>query len=130
MDYQKFRPVTKPSCKQKESHRDNFAEHNYNYVNKSTKLSNMNTQNYLCSQTQNIQQPTSNSVNFHDELRSSQEQKENYPLFQQNENNTNNIIPEIKLSIIQQIIFHQMMKNTIIKIITKISKPKTSFLQY
>ena len=30
MDYQTFRPVTKPSYKQ---HRNNFAEHNYNYVN-------------------------------------------------------------------------------------------------
>ena len=31
MDYQTFRPVTKPSYKQQTSHRNNFAEHNYNY---------------------------------------------------------------------------------------------------
>ena len=33
MDYQTFRPVLKPSYKQQKSHRKNFAEHNYNYVN-------------------------------------------------------------------------------------------------
>ena len=39
MDYQTFRPVTKPSYKQ---HRNNFAEHNYNYFNgpKTTKAKN------------------------------------------------------------------------------------------
>ena len=37
----------------------------------------------------NIPQTTSNSVNFHDQPRSSQEQSEKYPFFQQNKNNTN-----------------------------------------
>ena len=49
----------------------------------------MNTQNYLYSQSQNIPQTTSNSVNFHDQPRSSQDQSENYPIFQQNKNKTN-----------------------------------------
>ena len=49
----------------------------------------MNTQNYLFSQSQNISQTTSNSVIFHDQPRSLQEQSENYPFFQQNKNNTN-----------------------------------------
>ena len=49
----------------KTSHKNNFAEHNYKYVNgpKTTKPS-KNTQNYLYSQSQNIPQMTSNSVNF------------------------------------------------------------------
>ena len=49
MDYPLFRPVTKPSYKQQISHRNNFAEHNFNYVNRSktTKPSNMNSQKLL-----------------------------------------------------------------------------------
>ena len=76
MDYQTFRLVTKPSYKQKTSHRKSFTEHNYNYVNRSktTKPSNMNTHNYSFSQSQNIPQLTSNSVNFNDQPRSSQDQ--------------------------------------------------------
>ena len=76
MDYPTFRPVTKPSYKQQTSHRNNFAKHNYNYVNgpKTTKSSKTNTQN---------------SINFQDQPRSSQEQNGNYPFFQQNKKNTN-----------------------------------------
>ena len=90
-DYQTFRPVTKPSNKQKTSHRKSFTEHNYNYVNRSktTKPSYMNTQNYPYSQNQNIPQPTSNSVSLNDQPQSPQDQSENYPFFQQNGNNTN-----------------------------------------
>ena len=45
MDYPTFRPATKPSYKEIKSQRNNFAEHNYNYVNRSktTKPSNKNT---------------------------------------------------------------------------------------
>ena len=49
----------------------------------------MNTQNCSYSQSKNIPEPTSNSVNFNDQPRSSYDQRENYPLFQQNKNNTN-----------------------------------------
>ena len=86
MDYQTSRPVTKPSYNQKTSHRNNFAEHNHNYVNrpKTRKPSNMNTQNYPYSRRHNKLQPTSHSVNFNDQPRSSQEPTENYPFSQQN----------------------------------------------
>ena len=82
-------PVTKPSYKQQTSHRNNFAEHNYNYVNgpKTTKPK-TNTKN-LFAQNQNIPQPTLNSVSFHDQPQSSQEHSENYPIFKQNKNKTN-----------------------------------------
>ena len=49
----------------------------------------MNTQNYSYSQSQNIPQSTSNSVNFNDQPRYSQDQSKNYPFFQQNKKNTN-----------------------------------------
>ena len=91
LGYPTFRPVTITSYKQQTSHRNNFAEHNYNYGNRSetTKPSNKNTQNYSYSQSQNIPQPISISVNFNDQPRSSQEQSESYTFFQQNKNKTN-----------------------------------------
>ena len=72
IDYQRFLPVTKRSNKQQTSHRNNFAEHNYNYVNgpKKTK-SETNTQ--IFAQSHKILQPTSNTVIFHDQPRSSQD---------------------------------------------------------
>ena len=76
MDYPTFRPVNKPSYKQQTPHRNNFAEQNYNYINgpKTTKSSKTSTQNYFFSKSQNLPQTTSNSVNFYDQPRSSQEQ--------------------------------------------------------
>ena len=83
MDYQTFHPLTKPSLKQRASHRNIFAEHNYNYVSRSktSKPSNMKTQNNLYSQCQNTSQSFSNSVFFNDQPRSTQDQCENYPCF-------------------------------------------------
>ena len=61
MDYPTFQPVTKPSYKQRTSHRNNFAEHNYNYVNgpKPTKPK-TNTQNSFFPRSQIIPQRTIN----------------------------------------------------------------------
>ena len=91
MNYQTFRLMTKPTQKQRTFNRNNFAELNYNYVNRpqTTKPSRANSQNHLFSQRQNFQQPTptSNSVNFNGYLRVSQDQRENYPFFRQNKNN-------------------------------------------
>ena len=90
MDYQPFRPMTKLKQKQRTITWINFAEHNYNYVNrpKTTKSSRPNTQNHLFPEKQNFQQPTTYSVNFHDDYpRISQNQSENYPFFQQSKNN-------------------------------------------
>ena len=92
MDYQTFRPMTKPIQKQKTSKRNNFAEHNYNYVNRpqSSKSFRSNTQNILFSQRQNFQEATRTSVNFHDYPRNSQDQSGNYPFFKQNKNKKQN----------------------------------------
>ena len=85
MGYQTFRSMTKPTQKQRTFTRNKFAEQNYSYVNrpKTTKPSRANTQNHLFPQRQNFQQPTSNSVNFNDYPRVSQERSENYPFFKQ-----------------------------------------------
>ena len=53
MDYQTFRTVTKPSYKQQTSHRKNFAEHNYNYVN-GPKTTKPKTNTQIFAQSQNI----------------------------------------------------------------------------
>ena len=49
MDYQTYRPMTKPSQKRKTFTRINFAEHNYNFVNPSqtTHSPRKSTQNHL-----------------------------------------------------------------------------------
>ena len=63
MDNQTFRPMAKPTQKQRSFYRNNFAEQNYNYVKRPhvTKSSSTNTQNHhLFSQNQNLQQPSSN----------------------------------------------------------------------
>ena len=48
MDYQTFKPMTKPTQKQRTVTRNNFAELNYNYVNRpqTTKSPRTNTQNH------------------------------------------------------------------------------------
>ena len=88
MNYQPFRPMTKPIQKQRTFTRNNFAEHSYNYLNRpqTSKPSRPNTRNHLFSQRQSFQHPTTISVNFHDYLRISQYQTENYPFFQQYKN--------------------------------------------
>ena len=85
MDYQICRPMTKPTQKRKTFTRNNFAEHNYNYVFRSqtTQPSRTNTQNQLFSHRQNFQAPSLNTVRFHDYPQISQDQSENYPFFQQ-----------------------------------------------
>ena len=84
--------MMKPIQKQRTFTRNNFAEHNYNYVNRpqTTKSSRPNNQNHLFLQKLNFRQSTTTTVNSHDYPRISQEQSENYPFFQQNRNNEQN----------------------------------------
>ena len=78
--------MTKPTHKQRNFTRSNFAEHNYNYVNpsKTTHPPRIHKQNHLFSQKLNIPMTSTNSVNFHDYPHPSH--SENYPFFQQNSN--------------------------------------------
>ena len=88
MDYQTYRPMTKPLKTRKTFSRSNFAEHNYNYVNpsKTTQFPRINTQNHLFSQKSNCPTNLTNSVNFHAYPHPSPDHSENYPFFQQNRN--------------------------------------------
>ena len=72
MDYQTYRPMTKPTHKQRTFTRNNFAEHK--------------RQNRLFLQKSNFPITSTNSVNFHDYPHPSQDHSENYPFFQQNRN--------------------------------------------
>ena len=123
IDYQTFLPVTKPTHKQQTLHRNNFAEHNHNYVN-GPKTTKAETNTQIFAQSQNIAQPTSNTVHFYDQPRSSQEQNGNYPFFQQNKNNTKNYNTKNQPHHYAQIIFHQMMKNTKNKVINDFTPTK------
>ena len=130
MDHQTFRPMTKPTQKQRTFTRNNFAEHTYNYVNRPqrSKSPRTNTQNQLFSQRQKFQHPTTNSVNFNNYPRISQDQSENYPFFQQIKNNKQKTKINKKHLITRLIIFHQMMKIFMTKIINKFFKTKDSLL--
>ena len=88
MDYQTYRPMTKPSKTRKTFTRSNFAEHNYNYVNPSqtTQPIRRNTQKLLFSQKWNHPNTSQKPVNFQDHPYPLQARTENYPFFQQNRN--------------------------------------------
>ena len=88
MDYQTIRPMTKPPKTQRIFTLGNFAEHSYNYVNRSqtSKHPRTNPQNRSFSQRQNFQQQTSNLVNFNDKPQNPTDPSENCPFFQQNKN--------------------------------------------
>ena len=130
MDYQTIRPMTKPPRKQKILTRSNFAEHNYNYVNRSqtSKPSRTNQHNPSFSQRQNRQQHTSNFVNFNGNPRIPTDPNENYPFFQQNQNSKKPYQYKQKQLTIHLIIIHQMMTIFMIKAINKIFKTKDSNL--
>ena len=80
--------MTEPSKTRKTFTRNNFAEHNYNYVNPSqtTQPHRKNTQNHLFSQKWNLPNTSQNPVNFQDHPHPPQDRSENYPFFQQNKN--------------------------------------------
>ena len=106
--------MTKPIQKQRTVTRNNFAEHNYDYVNRpqTSKFFRPNTQNQLVLQRKNFQQPTTTSINFHDYPRISHNQSENYPFFNRTKT-INKTKVNTKQLIIHLIIYHQMMMTTI-----------------
>ena len=111
MDYQTFRPMTKPTQKQRTFTRKNFAEHNYNYLNRpqTSKPPRTNTQNQLFSHRQNFQQPTTNLVIFNDY--SGIFKVIIIHFFNKIITINNKTKINIKHLITHLIIFHQMMKN-------------------
>ena len=83
--------MTKPSKTRKTFTRNNFAEHNYNYVNQSKtnqppppkKTQNLN---HVCSHYWNLPKKLTISVNFQESPHPPQDNGENYPFFQRNRN--------------------------------------------
>ena len=117
MDYQTIRPETKPTQKQRTFTRNNFAELNYNYVNRpqTTKPSRANTKNHKFSQKVNFQQPSSNSVNLMITHEFYKTKVKIIHFFSKIKIIDSKTELDIKHLITHLIIFHQMMK-----IITKI----------
>ena len=130
MDYQTFRPMTKPPQKQRIITRCNFAEHNYNYVKRSqtSKPPRTNPHNRSFSQRQNFQQKTSNFGNFNDHQRIPTDPSKNYLFFQQKKRIKNHTNTNKKHLTIHLIIIHQMMTIIMTKTIKKILKTKDSSL--
>ena len=87
MDYQTYRPMTKPSRPRKTFTRSNFAEHNYNYTHssKTNHLPGKNN-NHVCSNYWNLPNTSTNSVNFQNNSDPPHDHSKNYPFFQQNKN--------------------------------------------
>ena len=83
MDYQTYRPMTKPSKTRKTFTKSNFVEQNYNYVNtsKTTQPPRRNMQNHKYSKNWNLPNTSTNSVNFQDYAHPPQGHSENYPFF-------------------------------------------------
>ena len=87
MDYQTYRPMTKPSKPRKTFTRSNFAEHNYNYAHSSrTNNPPRKNNNHICSQYWDNPITSTNSVNFQINSHPPHDHSENYPFFQQNRN--------------------------------------------
>ena len=118
--------MTKPTQKQRTFTRNNFAEH----VNRpqTTKHSRANTQKHIFSQRKNFQQPTSNSVNFNDNPRFSQTKVKIIHFSSKTKFLDSKTRIDIKHLITHLIIFHQMMKIIITKIIHNVIKIKDSTL--
>ena len=85
MNYQTYRPMTKPTHKRKTFTGNNFAEHNCNYVNcpQITHPPRTNTHNQFFTEKSKFPQSSTNSINFHNYPHTSQDKSENYPFYQQ-----------------------------------------------
>ena len=81
MDYQTNRPMRKPTQKRTTFTGNNFAEHNYNYVNhpQTTHPPRTKKHNQFFSQRSKFPQTSNNSVHFHNYPHNSQDKSENYP---------------------------------------------------
>ena len=130
MDYQTLRPMTKPSQKQIIFTRSNFAETNYNYVNRSqtSKFPRTNPHNRSFLQRRNFQQQTSNFVNFIDNPQNPTDPSENYPFFNRIKIVNSQTKTNKKHLTIHLFIIHQMMTIFMTKTINKIFKTKDSTL--
>ena len=88
MDFQTYRPMTRPPRPQRTFTRNNFAEHNYNYTHPPRTNYSPRKPNNNNIYSRNWERPitSNNPVNFQSNQRSTQDYSENYPFFQQNKN--------------------------------------------
>ena len=88
MDYQTYRPMTRPSKPQRTFTRNNFEEHNYNYTHppRTNHSPRKPTNNHIYSHDWDRPTTIKNSVNFQPNQYPTQDYKENLPFFQQNKN--------------------------------------------
>ena len=85
MDFQTYRPMTRPPRPQRTFTRNNFAEHNCNYTHPPrTNYSPRKHNNNIYSRNWERPITSNNPVNFQSNQRSTQDYSENYPFFQQN----------------------------------------------
>ena len=91
MDYQTYRPMTRPPKPRRTFTRNNFAEHNYNYTHpprahySPRKPNNIHVYSHYWDKSTT----TNNLVNFQPNQHPTQDYSENYPFFQQNKKTTN-----------------------------------------
>ena len=88
MDYQTYRPMTRPPRPQRTFTRNNFAEHNYNYTHPPRTNYSPRKPNNNNVYSRNWERPitSNNPTKFQPNQRSTQDYSENYPFFQQNKN--------------------------------------------
>ena len=116
MDFQTYRPMTRPPRPQRTFTRNNFAEHNYNYTHPPrTNYSPRKPNNIIYSRNWERPITSTNPMNFQSNQRSTQDYSENYPFFQQNKKNHKN--PSIRniyhpTMTIYQIFLNHFYKNT------------------
>ena len=120
MDYQTYRPMTRPQRPQRTFTRNNFAEHNYNYTHppRTNYLPRKPNNKHIYSRNWERPITSNNPVNFQSNQRSTQDFSENYPFFQQKKISHKN--PTIRniyhpMMTIYQIFLNHIYKNTDIK---------------
>ena len=88
MDYQTYRPMTRPPKLRRTFRRNNFAEHNYNYTHppRTNYSPRKPKNNHVYSHNCYRPTTTNNSINFQPNQHPTQDFSENYPFFQQNKN--------------------------------------------
>ena len=126
MVYQTLTPMTKPTQKQRTFTKNNFAEHNYNYVIRpqTTKTPRTNTQNHLFSQRKKFPTTTITLSKFNEYPQISQDQSENHPFFSKIKTIDSKTKINMKHLITHLNIFHHF----ITKIIKNFYKTKDSTL--
>ena len=120
MDYQTFRPMTRPPKPRRIFTRNSFAEHNYNYTHppRPHYPPRKPNNNLVCSNIWDRPTTTNNSENFQPNQHPPQDHSENYPFFQQNKNDNKNLTIRIMyhpMMIVYQVFLNHTYKSIVRK---------------